>query len=339
MCDLMPINELKLPSDESEQLLIKSQDSPDPRYGKKPEERNVEELMEYGVINLDKVSGPTSHEVTAWVRGILGIENVGHGGTLDPKVTGVLPIGLGRATRVLSALLSAGKEYVCIMKLHTEEPKERIEKILKVFTGEIYQRPPLKSSVARKLRTREIYYNNLIEINERLVLFRVGCEAGTYIRKLCFDIGEALCSGAHMLELRRTRVGRFTEKDNLISLQNLKDAFTLYKTEGDDFYLREIIFPMEKMVEHVPKIYVRDSAVDALCHGADLASAGVCFIDARIEEETQVALMTLKKELIGFAIARKDAMSIFKAKSGIVAELDKVFMERETYPNWRLNKK
>ncbi|MEJ2279214.1 MAG: RNA-guided pseudouridylation complex pseudouridine synthase subunit Cbf5 [Candidatus Lokiarchaeota archaeon] len=335
----MSAPEFKLPSDEPEQLLIKSQDNTDPKYGIQPHERTIEQLFEYGVINLDKVSGPTSHEVVAWVRRMLGVDTIGHGGTLDPKVTGVLPVALGRATRVLSALLSAGKEYICIMKLHTEQPKDRIEKILNVFSGKIYQRPPLKSSVARKLRIREIYYTKLLEINERMVLFRIGCEAGTYIRKYCFDVGEALCSGAHMLELRRTRVGNFTEEDNLVSLQNLKDAFTIYKTEGDEFYLRKFLFPMEKMVEHIPKIYVRDSAVDALCHGADLAAAGVCFIDARIEEKTQVALMTLKKELIGFAIARKDAMSIFKAKSGIVANLNKVFMERGTYPHWNLNKK
>ena len=95
-----------------------------------------------------------------------------------------------------------------------------------------------------------------------------------------------------------------------------------------------MIFPMEKMVQHVPKIYIRDTAVDAICHGASLASAGCCEIDSRIKKGMQIAFMTLKKELIGFGIALKDAMEIYKVKSGIVAKTNKVFMERGVYPRW-----
>ncbi len=327
-------SEFKLPSDESEQLIVKSQDSTNPEYGCEPEKRDMESLLQHGVINLDKVSGPTSHEVVSWVGKILGISNYGHGGTLDPKVTGVLPIALGKATRVLSALLNAGKEYICVMYLHSEEPRKKIERLLKLFTGKLYQKPPLKSSVARKLRIREVYYMELLEVNRNLILFRIGCQAGTYIRKLCFDIGEALCSGAHMRELRRTRVGRFYENNNLVTLHNLKDAFTIFQSEGEDSYLRKMVLPMEKMVEHLPKIYVRDSAVDALCHGADLAAAGVCYIDARIKKGTQIAFMTLKHELIGFNYAEKEAMQIYKAKSGIMVKTNKIFMERGLYPHW-----
>jgi H/ACA ribonucleoprotein complex subunit 4 len=259
----MQFSDFKLPSDEPEQLIIKSQDNTNPDYGCEPEKRDLETYIQYGVINLDKPSGPTSHEIVSWVRKILGISNAGHGGTLDPKVTGILPCALGRATRALSALLNAGKEYIGILYLHSPENLKRVEKVFKLFNGKIYQRPPLKSSVARKLRIREIYYSEVIEMNNNHVLFRVGCEAGTYIRKYCFDIGEALCSGAHMLELRRTRVGNFTEQENLVTLQNLKDALTIYQTENEPYYLRKIIFPMEKMVSHLPKIYIRDTAVDA----------------------------------------------------------------------------
>ncbi len=290
------------------------------------------------MINLDKPSGPTSHEVVSWVRKILNISNAGHGGTLDPKVTGILPCALGNATRALSALLNAGKEYIGVMYLHTPEKKQRIEKIFKLFTGKIYQKPPLKSSVVRRLRIREIYYSEVIEVEKNHILFRIGCEAGTYVRKFCFDLGEALCSGAHMLELRRTRVGSFKEVDNLISLQNLKDAYTIYQMEGNDYYLRKLVYPMERMVSHLPKIYVRDTAVDALCHGADLASAGICYIDARIKKNMLVAYMTLKKELIGFGTALKDAIQMLKAKSGILAKTNKIFMERGTYPHWKKKK-
>ncbi len=335
----METSEFKLPSDEPEQLLVKSQDTTNPDYGCYPEKRDLETLLQKGVINLDKPSGPTSHEVVAWLRKILQVPNTGHGGTLDPKVTGVLPCALGKATRVLSALLTAGKEYVGVMYLHSPEKPKRIERIFKIFTGKIYQTPPMKSSVVRRLRIREIYYLKALEVNENHVLFRVGCESGTYIRKLCFDIGEALCSGAHMLELRRTRVGDFNEDDSLVTLQNVKDAFEIYKEEGDDFYLKNMISPMEKMVSHVPKVYIRDTAVDAICHGADIAAAGICYIDARINKGTQVALMTLKKELIGFGTALFDAMKIYKAKSGIMIKLNKVFMERGTYPRWTQKKK
>jgi len=335
----MPNLEFKLPSDESEQLIVKSQDTTNKDYGCDPNNRDIEDLLTHGVINLDKPSGPTSHEVVSWARKILEIDNAGHGGTLDPKVTGILPCALGKATRVLSALLYGGKEYVGIMYLHTLVMLKKIEKVFKIFTGQIYQTPPIKSSVVRKLRIREIYYTNVLEVNDNHVLFKVGCEAGTYIRKLCFDIGEALCSGAHMLELRRTRVGHFKEDESLISLQNLKDSYSLYKDEGEEFYLRKVISPMEKIVSHLPKIYVRDTAVDALCHGADLAAAGVCYIDARIKPDLQVVYMTLKKELIGFGTARMDAMKIYKAKSGIVAKTNKVFMERGIYPRWNEIKK
>ncbi|UCC19090.1 MAG: RNA-guided pseudouridylation complex pseudouridine synthase subunit Cbf5 [Promethearchaeota archaeon] len=330
--------EFKLPSDEPEQLLVKSQDVSNPIYGCAPEERSIESLLEYGVINLDKPSGPTSHEVVSWVRKILNISNAGHGGTLDPKVTGVLPCALGRATRVLSALLNAGKEYIGVLYLHTPENIKKIKKIFELFTGKIYQRPPLKSSVVRKLRIREIYYTKVIEVHNNHILFQIGCEAGTYVRKFCFDLGEALCSGAHMLELRRTRVGDFKETSNLITLQNLKDAFTIYQEEVNDYYLKKIIFPMEKMVSHIPKIYIRDTAVDALCHGADLASAGICYIDARIKKGMLVAFMTLKKELIGFGTTLKEALQIYKAKSGIMAKTNKIFMERNIYPRWNEKK-
>jgi len=335
----MPNLEFKLPSDESEQLIVKSQDTTNKDYGCDPNNRDIEDLLTHGVINLDKPSGPTSHEVVSWARKILEIDNAGHGGTLDPKVTGILPCALGKATRVLSALLYGGKEYVGIMYLHTPVMLKKIEKVFKIFTSQIYQTPPIKSSVVRKLRIREIYYTSVLEVNDNHVLFKVGCEAGTYIRKLCFDIGEALCSGAHMLELRRTRVGHFKEDESLISLQNLKDSYSLYKDEGEEFYLRKVISPMEKIVSHLPKIYVRDTAVDALCHGADLAAAGACYIDARIKVDLQVVFMTLKKELIGFGSAKMDAMKIYKAKSGIVAKTNKVFMERGIYPRWNEIKK
>ncbi|GAG88546.1 unnamed protein product, partial [marine sediment metagenome] len=145
-------------------------------------------------------------------KGILSIKKVGHGGTLDPNATGILPIGIENATHALQALLSAGKEYVGIMKLHKDVDKKEIIEVCKSFVGKVTQLPPVRSAVRRVKRKRRIYYLDVIQVKNRDVLFRVGCESGTYVRTLCVDIGKKLKSGAHLAELRRTRVGDLKEK-------------------------------------------------------------------------------------------------------------------------------
>jgi H/ACA ribonucleoprotein complex subunit 4 len=197
---------MMLPGEQKRELLVKSECQPK-GYGKDPSRRTIPELLDKGVINLDKPYGPTSHEVTAWVKNVLHIKRAGHSGTLDPHVTGVLPTMLGDSTRLVRVLLLSGKEYVCVMRLHADVPEIKVKAVLGEFTGTIYQRPPLVSAVKRQLRKRTIYYIDFMEMNGRDVLFRVGCEAGTYIRKLCHDIGEALGDGAHMYEQRRTKTG------------------------------------------------------------------------------------------------------------------------------------
>ena len=316
-------------------LLIKSEGETDPNYGSYPDERPIEDHIHRGIINLDKPSGPTSHEVDSWVKRILGVEKTGHGGTLDPKVTGVLPIGIDHATRVIQMLLGADKEYVCLMRLHEEISEKKIRDILKEFQGKIYQTPPLKSAVKRELRVRKIYFVNILEIDGQDVLFKIGCEGGTYIRKYCHDVGEALGIGAHMAELRRTRSGPFTE-DNLIILQDLTDAHHIWKEEGDETLLRHCIRPIEAAVEHLPKIVIRDSAVDAICHGADLAAGGIISIDSNIKKGDTVAVMTLKGELVAAGESLNTSQEVLKSNKGIMVDITKVFMEPETYPKmWK----
>ena len=173
-----------LPSLKPRKRLIKTSATTNAHYGKAPAKRTVRELLNNGFINLDKPAGPTSHQVVAWVKEILDIEKAGHGGTLDPAVTGVLPTGLGDAARALQVILVAGKEYVALMKLHKEVEEKKIREVCKSFVGEISQMPPLRSAVKRVRRTREVYYLEILEIQGTEVLFRVGCEAGTYIRFL-----------------------------------------------------------------------------------------------------------------------------------------------------------
>jgi len=244
----------------------------------------------------------------------------------------VLPVALEEATKVVQALLVSGKEYVCVMRLHGQVPTERVGAVLEEFTGAIYQRPPIRASVKRRLRTRKIYYLNLLEMAERNVLFRVGCEAGTYIRKLCYDLGEALGVGAHMQELRRTRAGPFTEHEGMVTLHDIAYLQSLWQEKKDETVLRKFVQPMEKVLEPLPKIYVRDSAVDALCHGAHLAAPGVVSVETDIKPNDVVAVFTLKGEAVGLARTLASTQTILEMKHGLVAETKRVLMPRGVYP-------
>jgi H/ACA ribonucleoprotein complex subunit 4 len=319
------------------ELHIKNEDTTDPKYGCKPLERPGVQYIKNGVINLDKPAGPTSHEVAAWAKKILKLSVIGHGGTLDPKVTGVLPVTLEDSTKIVQALLYSGKEYVGVMKLHGDASEERVRMVMKEFEDEIYQRPPLRSSVKRQIRTRRIYYNDFLEMDGRNVLFRVGCEGGTYIRKLCFDIGEILGVGAHMQELRRSRAGPFTEKSSTIAtLHDLAFYFGEWQEKKDPSILHKFIQPMEAALELLPKITVRDSTVDALCHGANLSAPGVLRVESGINKGTLVAILSLKGEAVALGTSKLTTEEILNLNHGTVATLERVLMERGTYPKvWK----
>ncbi len=262
--------------------------------------RSVEDLLNFGVVIIDKPKGPTSHQVSAWVRDILHINKTGHAGTLDPKVTGVLPVGLGRATKLINLLHLVPKEYVGVMRFHKDFDENKVREIMKEFEGEIYQVPPLRSAVARRLRKRKVYSIEILDLLNRDVLFRAKVESGTYIRTLCNDIGEAMCIGAHMEDLRRTATGHFREED-AHTLQDLLDAYIFWKENGEEKYVRDIIRPAEEIVSFLPKIIVKDSAVNALAHGAPLYKPGVIEMDD-VEKESYVALYTSDGELISVSI-------------------------------------
>ncbi|MCX8169561.1 MAG: RNA-guided pseudouridylation complex pseudouridine synthase subunit Cbf5, partial [Candidatus Methanomethyliaceae archaeon] len=238
---------------------------------------------------------------------------------------------LGRATRLVSFLMKSGKEYVAIMELHGNVSDYDLKRVIEEFIGPIYQLPPIRSSVKRALRIRTINSIKIIESVGKYVLMKVDCEAGTYIRKLCHDIGEVLGCGAHMKELRRIRAGPFTEK-NSITLHSLLDAITLWKERNDESLLRRVILPIEETLLNIPKIYVRDSAVDALCHGANLASPGVLRISKNIKAGDFVCVMTLKGELIGIGKLLKSSEEILESDHGIVVDMERVIMEPGTYP-------
>lgn len=310
-------------------------DEPPSNYGKRPEERTAEELLEYGVINLDKPAGPSSHEVVAWIKRLTGLERVAHGGTLDPKVTGVLPILLNRAVKVLPYLLTEDKEYVGVMRLHGDVPEEEVRRVVGLFKGPVYQRPPLRSAVKRELRVRRIYDVKVLEISGRDVLFWMWCEAGTYVRKFCHDVGVVLGVGAHMQELRRVRSGSLRE-DTAVTLQDVVDAFAFWREDGDESLLRRVVIPVERAVEHLPRVVVRDSAVDAIARGAALAVPGILRVDAGIKVGDAVAIFTKKDELVAMGRALMRSEQMVSAKKGVAVQPEAVLMKPGVYPSlWR----
>lgn len=313
--------------------LEKTPASTDPHYGSAPEARSIAEHLDRGVVNIDKPAGPTSHEVVAWIIDLLHIEKAAHTGTLDPKVTGVLPILLGLATKLADTFLG-DKEYVCLMKLHREVDEDTVRTLSAEFVGEIYQRPPLKSAVKRQIRVRTVHSIEITEVEGKNVLMRVGCEAGTYVRMLCHHIGLALGVGAHMSQLRRTKSFPFDE-DNLTTLQDLKDAYVFYE-EGDESMLRDLIMPMEDALGHVSALIVKDTAVDAISHGANLTAPGIARIEEGINRGSPVVIYTLKGEAVGIGEATMNSEDMYRAERGICVETTKVFMKPGTYPKgWR----
>jgi H/ACA ribonucleoprotein complex subunit 4 len=298
-------------------------------------------LLDYGIILLDKPSGPTSHELVAWTKKILGITKAGHSGTLDPGTTGLLPIGLGDATKALSILLLGPKEYYAVARVHQQKELDQIEAIFREFTGEIYQRPPQRSSVKRATRVRRIYELQRLENADNLLLIRVLCEAGTYIRKLVYDIGEILGTGATMFELRRTRVSVFSETgDKLARLHDLVDAMETYKETKQEEKIRSIIKPIEMALEGVASVAVKDSAVDALCHGAQVAIPGIVAIDKTIKIGDKVVIYTLKGEIIALGEAIMSAEEIKQNDKGIAFNIQRLIMKPNTYPRaWKTTKK
>ena len=309
----------------SKQVFIKKE--AETTFGKPVAERTTEELLQYGVINIDKPKGPTSHQVSDYVKKIVNINKAGHSGTLDPAVTGVQPVAIGRATRITQFLLTAPKEYVGIMHLHKDIEEALIKQIAsEIFTGKIRQLPPVKSAVKREERTREIYEFEILEVKGREVLFRIKCQAGTYIRKVCSEFGKKHGFGAHMASLRRTQAGPFTEKDNLVTLNDLKDAIHYYKEENNDKYLRHCIQPIENAVRHLAKTWIFDTTIESVTHGRDIGIPGISKLE-NFKKGELIAIMSLKGELIAIGETLMSAVAINSAEKGLALKTRKVFIE------------
>ncbi|KAG0927830.1 hypothetical protein G6F57_014107 [Rhizopus arrhizus] len=308
--------------------------------GSSPLKRPLDEYVRYGIINLDKPANPSSHEVVAWIKRILRVEKTGHSGTLDPKVTGGLIVCVDRATRLVKSQQSAGKEYVCILRLHDAiESEKKLSQAIETLTGALFQRPPLISAVKRQLRVRTIHESKLLEFdNDRhLAVFWASCEAGTYMRTLCVHLGLLLGVGGHMQELRRVRSGTTSENDDIVTMHDVLDAQWLYDNTKDESYLRRVIRPLESLLTNYKRVVVKDSAVNAICYGAKLMVPGLLRFESGIEVNDEIVLMTTKGEAIALAYAQMTTAVMATCDHGVIAKVKRVIMERDTYPRrWGL---
>jgi tRNA pseudouridine55 synthase len=286
-----------------------------------PDDRDPETLLEFGVVNLDKPPGPSAHQVAAWVRDMAGVDRAAHAGTLDPKVTGCLPILTGTATRAAQVFDDSRKGYVTVLEAHASIPGD-FESTLAEFEAPLYQKPPRKSAVSRRLRTREIHRLDALETEERRALLDIECDSGTYVRKLCHDLGLALGTGAHMGDLRRTQTGTFDDR-TLSTMEDLADGLAFWREDGDAALLRAVVSPAERALAHLPRLTVAPSAAEEIAHGAPVYAPGV--IDDEldgVDENALVACYTPDDAAVclGHLVGDPDA------DSGVVVELERVLV-------------
>ncbi|KAB7494836.1 H/ACA ribonucleoprotein complex subunit 4, partial [Armadillidium nasatum] len=311
--------------------------------GCSPLQRSLIEYIKAGVIVLDKPSNPSSHEVVAWIKRILQVQKTGHSGTLDPKVTGCLIVCIERATRLVKSQQGAGKEYVCIFKLHEGTyTMKKVAQMLDKIKGSQFQRPPLISAVKRQLRVRKIFENKLLEFDDEknIGIFWVSCQAGTYVRTMCVHLGLHLGAGGQMIELRRVRSGIQGESDGLATMHDVLDAKWLYDNHGDESYLRRVIKPLESLLVTHKRIIMKDSAVNAICYGAKIMLPGVLRYENGIEMNEEIVICTTKGEAICLAIALMTTSTMSTCDHGVVSKIKRVIMERDLYPRkWGLGPK
>jgi H/ACA ribonucleoprotein complex subunit 4 len=281
--------------------------------------KDISGLISRSVINLDKPFGITSRQAVIEIKRIFNCKRAGHVGTLDPRVTGVLVVALNKATKAMPVLMGLNKEYEGVMYLHKDVDKKTIENTVSdYFLGEITQTPPVKSHVARKPRKRIVYSFDIIEKDGQNVRFKTKVQAGTYIRKLCSDIGEKLGVKAQMKELRRIKIGHFTIGDSH-SLNEIKKAY-----EGNEISLKKILIPIEEAIPHVKKIYVKNTDIKSIRNGAPVLGSNVVRVQPGIKPKETVGIFSLKNELIGLGIAKTNSERMLNKKKEPVVRTDRV---------------
>ena len=287
-------------------------------------QKTIPELLEFSIININKPSGPTSFNVSDFIRKTLNetgikVGKTSHFGTLDPKVTGVLPVALSRACKLTGFFLNKDKEYVGIMRIHEDLKKEDIEKVIKKeFLGRILQTPPKKSRVKRQQREREVKDFRLLEQEGRNILFIAEVQAGTYIRKLISDLGEKMKVGMHMLELRRIRAGIFLE-ENSVDLYEFVKAVEEFK-KGDEKSLRRILIRGEIISEIYPVAEIKSENLKKIFTGKPIMKEDL--LKDYDYEKGEIICIFFKEEFIGMYEA-SDSKEIFAKPKFVLQPLKK----------------
>ena len=300
-------------------------------HGIDPENLSIEQRLASGFILLDKPPGPTSHQIASWVRDLLGLERLGHGGTLDPFATGVLPLMAGKSMKLTKGILKTDKTYIAVLKFAQETNTESLNDVIDKLTGRIYNVPPEISAVKVQVRTRKIYSFELIEATSKQAIVKIACEAGTYIRTIARDMGLLLGYNVELKELRRENSGRFNLLD-CVTLQEIADAVWLWKECDNSTALEKIIHPTEKLLLDKPYIIVKDSAASALCHGAPLLRPGLIEVSDKLSSGLEVAAFTSKNEVVGIVKMSKGFTEISNETSGEIGKPVMILMEQERYP-------
>ncbi|TYT63584.1 RNA-guided pseudouridylation complex pseudouridine synthase subunit Cbf5 [Natrialba swarupiae] len=296
-----------------------------------PGDRSPAELLTFGVVNLDKPPGPSSHQVSGWIRDAVDeklstleasepIDRAAHAGTLDPKVTGCLPVMLGDATRLAQVFLEGKKEYVAVLECHGRVPSDA-ESIVAEFEGPIYQKPPRKSAVSRRLRVRTIHDLDVLEREERRILLRIRCESGTYVRKLCHDLGLAMGTGGHMGALRRTMTEPFDDTD-LHTATEFLDALAFWLEDDDPEPLYDVVDPAERILENLARVTIAESAAHEVANGAPVYAPGVLDVGSDASHGDLVACFTPA----GAAVCLGELVGSREADSGVVVDLERVLV-------------
>jgi len=265
-------------------------------FKKIKQKKPIQELLEFGIINFDKPSGFTSFDVVNYVKKKLGLRKTSHFGTLDPMVTGVLPIALNRACKLTGFFIGEDKEYEGEMRIHKDISLEKIRaKIKEKFVGKIIQMPPVKSRVKRQLREREIKNFKILKKEGQNISFLVECQGGTYIRKLIHDLGQELGIGAHMIKLRRIRAGIFLEKDCITKKEFEKSVEEFEK--GNEKFLRDIIIPAEIVSEVYPIVKIKEDNLKQIFTGKPIHKKDLIKIE-KFEKE-KIVCVFCKDRFIG----------------------------------------
>ena len=291
----------------------------------------VEERIRAGAFLLvDKPRGPTSHQVAAWVRDVLGVERAGHAGTLDPHVSGLLWVGVGPALKLLPLLLDFPKRYVGVIALHGRVPASELAAVLTEFEGPIFQTPPVRSAVRRERRVRTIHRLTRLEQDGPHLLVDVTCESGTYIRSLAVDIGEALGVGAHLAELRRIGTGPFKEGQST-SLHALSDAVVAARSGAPDALLA-MLHPIEEVRREFPQVLLKPGAAAAVAHGAGVARGGIRSVSRPFPAGAAVILIGVDGAFLGVGEARVASDRFSSMPHGWVIESRRVMVDSAQYP-------